>query len=85
MSRKVKRLVKSLLQPSGMTQSRRSQKWGVRLSKAVCSRPVQPTRIRNRTAPPKRKAALLRSHPGVSRAAKAFTAPNPFHRLPGKR
>jgi hypothetical protein len=35
--------------------------------------------------PPKRKAALLRSHPGVSRAAKAFTAPNPFHRLPGKR
>lgn len=35
-------------------------------------------------APPKRKAALLRSHPGVSRAAKAFTAPNPFHRLPGK-
>ena len=36
-------------------------------------------------APPKRKAALLRSHPGVSRAAKAFTAPNPFHRLPGKR
>ena len=36
-------------------------------------------------APPKRKADLLRSHPGVSRAAKAFTAPNPFHRLPGKR
>jgi hypothetical protein len=35
-------------------------------------------------APPKRKAALLRFHPGVSRAAKAFTAPNPFHRLPGK-
>jgi hypothetical protein len=35
-------------------------------------------------APPKRKAALVRSHPGVSRAAKAFTAPNPFHRLPGK-
>jgi hypothetical protein len=35
-------------------------------------------------APPKRKSALLRSHPGVSRAAKAFTAPNPFHRLPGK-
>ena len=35
-------------------------------------------------APPKRKAALLRSHPGVSKAAKAFTAPNPFHRLPGK-
>jgi hypothetical protein len=35
-------------------------------------------------APPKRKVALLRSHPGVSKAAKAFTAPNPFHRLPGK-
>jgi hypothetical protein len=35
-------------------------------------------------APPKRKSALPRSHPGVSRAAKAFTAPNPFHRLPGK-
>ena len=26
----------------------------------------------------------LRSHPGASRAARAFTAPNPFHRLPGK-
>jgi hypothetical protein len=36
-------------------------------------------------APRKRKAALLRSHPGVSRAAKAFTASNPFHRQPGKR
>jgi len=35
-------------------------------------------------APPQRKAALLRSHPGASRAARAFTAPNPFHRLPGK-
>jgi hypothetical protein len=35
-------------------------------------------------APLKRKAALLRSHAGVSRAAKAFNAPNPFHRLPGK-
>jgi hypothetical protein len=35
-------------------------------------------------APPKRKAALLGSDPGVSKAAKAFTAPNPFHRLPGK-
>ncbi len=35
-------------------------------------------------APPRRKTAILRSHPGVSRAAKAFTAPNPFHRLPGK-
>ena len=36
------------------------------------------------SASPDRKVALLRSHPGVSRAAKAFTAPNPFHRLPGK-
>ena len=35
-------------------------------------------------APPKRKAARPRSHPGASRAARAFTAPNPFHRLPGK-
>ena len=35
-------------------------------------------------APPKRKTALLRSHPRASRAARAFTAPNPFHRLPGK-
>jgi hypothetical protein len=35
-------------------------------------------------APPKRKAALLRSHPGVSRTAKAFTVPNPFHKLRGK-
>jgi hypothetical protein len=32
----------------------------------------------------RRRAALLRSHPGASRAARAFTAPNPFHRLPGK-
>jgi hypothetical protein len=31
-----------------------------------------------------RKAAVLRSRPAVSRAANAFTAPNPFHRLPGK-
>lgn len=36
------------------------------------------------SASPGRKAALLRSHPAVSRAAKAFTAPNPFHRLLGK-
>ena len=36
------------------------------------------------TASPNRKAALLRSHPAVSRAANAFTAPNPFRRLPGK-
>jgi hypothetical protein len=35
-------------------------------------------------APPKREAARLRSQPGASRAARAFTAPNPFHRLPGK-
>jgi hypothetical protein len=35
-------------------------------------------------APRKRTAALLRYHPGLSRAAKAFTAPNPFHKLPGK-
>ena len=34
--------------------------------------------------PPKRKAALLRLHPRVSKAAKAFTVPNPFHKLPGK-
>jgi hypothetical protein len=36
------------------------------------------------SASPNRKAALLRSHPAVSRAANAFTAPNPFRRLPGK-
>ena len=30
------------------------------------------------------KAGLVWSHLGVSRAAKAVTAPNPFHRLPGK-
>ena len=35
-------------------------------------------------APPKRKPALLRSHPGVSSSAKAFTVPNPFHKLRGK-
>jgi hypothetical protein len=35
-------------------------------------------------APPKRQAALLWSNPGAPRAAKAFTAPNPFHKLPGK-
>ena len=35
-------------------------------------------------APPKRQAALLRSYPGLSTAAKAFTAPNPFHKLPRK-
>ena len=33
---------------------------------------------------PKRKAAPLRSHPAPSRAARAFTVPNRFHRLPGK-
>jgi hypothetical protein len=36
------------------------------------------------SASPNRKTALLRSHPAVSRAANAFTAPNPFRRLPGK-
>jgi hypothetical protein len=36
------------------------------------------------SASPNRKAALLRSHPAVSRAANALTAPNPFRRLPGK-
>jgi len=34
--------------------------------------------------PPKRKAALRRSHPGVSRVAKTFIVPNPFHKLPEK-
>jgi hypothetical protein len=34
-------------------------------------------------APPKRQAASLLGQ-GVLRAAKAFTAPNPFHKLPGK-
>jgi hypothetical protein len=33
-------------------------------------------------APPKRKASLRRSR--RTRAAKAFTAPNPFHKLQGK-
>jgi hypothetical protein len=33
-------------------------------------------------APPKRQASLRRSR--RTRAAKAFTAPNPFHTLPGK-
>ena len=32
----------------------------------------------------KRPAALLRYHPGLSRVATAFIAPNPFHKLPGK-
>jgi hypothetical protein len=36
------------------------------------------------SASPNRKAALLRSHPAVSTAANALTAPNPFRRLPGK-
>jgi hypothetical protein len=35
-------------------------------------------------ASPNRETALLRSHPAVSGAANAFTAPNPFRRLPGK-
>ena len=34
--------------------------------------------------PPKREAALLRSHPRVSKAAKTFIVPNPFHKLPEK-
>jgi hypothetical protein len=33
---------------------------------------------------PNRATALLRLRPPVSRAANAFTAPNPFRRLPGK-
>jgi hypothetical protein len=36
------------------------------------------------SASPNRKAAFPRSHPAISRAANAFTAPNPFRRLPGK-
>jgi hypothetical protein len=36
------------------------------------------------SASPNRKTALLRLRPAVSRAANAFTAPNPFRRLPGK-
>jgi hypothetical protein len=36
------------------------------------------------SASPNRTTALQRSHPAVSRAANAFTAPNPFRRLPGK-
>jgi hypothetical protein len=36
------------------------------------------------SASPNSKAALLRLNPAVSRAANAFTAPNPFRRLPGK-
>jgi hypothetical protein len=43
---------------------------------------VWPTRIRNRTL--RRSARPPSSGLGVSRAAKAFTAPNPFHKLPGK-
>jgi hypothetical protein len=35
-------------------------------------------------ASPGRKTALLRSNPAASRAARGLTAPNPFHRLPGK-
>jgi hypothetical protein len=36
------------------------------------------------SAAPNRAKALLRLRPAVSRAANAFTAPNPFRRLPGK-
>jgi hypothetical protein len=51
---------------------------------ACLQRPCSADQNLESDAPLKRKAALLRSHPGVSTAAKAFTAPNPFHRLPGK-
>jgi hypothetical protein len=44
--------------------------------------PCSPTGIRNRTL--RRSARPPSSGLGVSRAAKAFTAPNPFHKLPGK-
>jgi hypothetical protein len=44
--------------------------------------PCWPTRIRNRTL--RRRARPPSSGLGASRAAKAFTAPNPFHKLPGK-
>jgi len=36
------------------------------------------------SASPNREIAVLRSHPAGSRAGDAFTAPNPFRRLPGK-
>jgi hypothetical protein len=55
---------------------------GRELSMTVCSRPAWPTRIRNRTL--SRNARPASSGLEVSRAAKAFTAPNPFHKLPGK-
>jgi hypothetical protein len=55
---------------------------GRELSMTVCSRPVWPTRIRNRTL--SRNARPAPSGLEVSRAAKDFTAPNPFHKLPGK-
>jgi hypothetical protein len=49
---------------------------------------VQPPRSadqnRESSASPNRKAALPRSHPTVLRTVNAFTAPNPFRRLPGK-
>jgi hypothetical protein len=83
-SRKLKRPVMSLWQRIGMIGSRRSRKSGLRLSKAVGGGPVQPTRIRNRTLRRSARPPTCGSHPGEPRAAKAFTAPNPFHRLPGK-
>ncbi|MEA2912429.1 MAG: hypothetical protein QOJ15_4510 [Bradyrhizobium sp.] len=46
--------------------------------------PCSADQNRESSASPNRKTALLRSHPAVSRAARAFTAPNLFHRLPGK-
>jgi hypothetical protein len=46
--------------------------------------PCSADQNRESGASPNRKTALLRSHPAVSRAANAFTAPNPFRRLPGK-
>ena len=49
----------------------------------VAGEPPSRAPLSERTSP-KRKTALLRFHPGVSREARAFTAPNPFHRLPGK-
>src|ERR1700730_18825954 len=64
--------------PIGMTQSRRSEKWDVRLSKAVCSHPVWPTSIRNRTLrrsvrpPSSGLGGERRAHrpPSVSQAAR---------------
>jgi hypothetical protein len=82
-SHKVKSLLKSLLSLSGMTQSRRSRKWDVRLSKTVCSRPVWTDQNpESRTLRPKSQASLLSSR--SIKGGEAFTAANPFHKLPGK-